>query len=88
MMSKFGYTFNVIVFLGHPGRCVRPVLLDPFDVHDTTCPVTSRGSRRGTSGCDDQCTRSRGREEICDVLPVGRLHTLLSGQLTLKMRGS
>ena len=68
-----------ILISGHSRRCVRSVLLDPLHVHNTTCPIATRGAGRGTPWCHDQRTRPGGREEICDLLSVGRVHPFLSG---------
>ena len=83
---------------GHPRRRVRPVLLDPLHLHDTTGPLATRGQGRGPPGGHDQVrgtrvsatyhvsslqrTRPGGREKIRDLLPVGRLHAVLSGEQT------
>ena len=82
---------------GHSRRRVRPVLLDPLHLHDTTGPLATRGQGRGSPGGHDQVrvshvsrvtchvsslqrTRPGGREKIRDLLPVGRLHAVLSGE--------
>ena len=72
---------NDFLVSGYSRRRVRSVLLDPLHVHNTTGVIATRGSGRGTSGGDDQCSRSGGREKICHLLPMGRLHSFLSGKL-------
>ena len=42
------------VLPGYSGRCVRPVLLDPLDLHNTPGPLPARGQRRGPPGGHDE----------------------------------
>lgn len=64
---------------GRPRRRFRSLLLDPFHIHHSQGVVSPRGRWGGASwGRHFQC-RGRGWEEICLILPVGRVHIIFSG---------
>ena len=53
---------------GHPRRRVRPVLLDPLHLHDTTGPLATRGQGRGSPGGHDQVRVTRVSGHVSRVM--------------------
>jgi len=68
---------------GHTRRGVRSVLLDPQHLHHPQSPQFARGSGGSTSGSDHISARPGGREEICDLLSMGWVHSILPGDIVL-----